>query len=52
MEILITLAYVFMDEQGHERAVAKTVHVVINAEDNRKMSVPAELQRALTHYVI
>lgn len=46
-----TLNYIFQDEKGNERAVAKTVHVVLNAVDKKNSSVPAELQQALSIYV-
>ena len=47
----ITLVYIFYDEEGNERAVAKTVHVVINAENKKKVSIPYELNQALKNYV-
>lgn len=46
-----TLVYVFMDEQGNDRAIAKTVHVVLNAQDKNKISIPDNWQQGLRAYV-
>ena len=45
-----TLVYIFEDEKGRERAVTRTLHVVINAQDKKKVCIPAELNLALKNY--
>jgi len=45
-----TLVYIFTDENKVERAVVKTVHVVLSAKDKKKTNVPAEWEQAMSHY--